>query len=95
MPLPLRLLHLGNCVADMFANPYPIVETVYLLKGPYVPIKSRLQAVSLLASFARKSVKECDMFMRAAGELCGHQCGGQILTYHISSKRETVRSLNQ
>ena len=49
MPLP---LHLGDCVANMFANLYPVVETVYLLKGPHVPIKSRLQAVSLLASFA-------------------------------------------
>ena len=74
MPLPLGLPHLGNCVANMFANPYPIVETVYLLKGPHVPIKSRLRAVSLLASFARKFVKEFDMVMRAAGELCGHQC---------------------
>ena len=88
MPLPLGLPHLGNCVANMFANPYPIVETVYLLKGPYVPIKSRLRAVSLLASFARKFVKEFDMVM-------GTSVGGQILTYHISSKRETAHSLNQ
>ena len=58
MPLPLGLPHLGNIVANMFANPYPIVETVYLLKGPHVPNKSRLQEVSLLVSFARKSVKE-------------------------------------
>ena len=63
MPLHLGLPHLGNCVANMFANPYPIVETVYLFKAPYVTIKRRLRAVSLLSSFARKSVKECDMFM--------------------------------
>ena len=31
--LPQGLPHLGNCVENMFANPYPIVETVYLLKG--------------------------------------------------------------
>ena len=58
MPLLLGLPHLGYCVANMFANPYPIVETVYLLKGPYIPIKSRMRAASLLSSFARKSVKE-------------------------------------
>ena len=75
MPLHLRLTHSGNCLANVFANPYPTVETVYILQGPYVPIKSRLRTVSLLASFARKSVKECDMFMREASELCGHQCG--------------------
>ena len=75
IPLPLGLPHLGNCVENMFANPYPIVETVYLLKVPHVLIKSRRRAVSLLAPFARKSVKECDMFMRAVGELCGHQFG--------------------
>ena len=87
MPLPLGLPHLGNCVANMFANPYPIVETVYLLKGPHVPIKSRLRAVSLLVSFARKSVKECDMAMRAAGELCGHQCGRP--NTHVSYFKQT------
>ena len=88
IPLPLGLPHLGNCLANMFANPYPIVETVYLLKGPHVPIKSRLQAVSLLASFARKSVKElCERPASCAVT----SAGGQILTYHISSKRETAR----
>ena len=85
--LPQGLPHLGNCVENMFANPYPIVETVYLLKGLQVPIKSRLRAVSLLASFARKSVKECHMFMRAAGELWGHQCGRPNI--HISYFEQT------
>ena len=28
MPLPLGLPHPGNCVANMFANPYPIIERV-------------------------------------------------------------------
>ena len=87
MPLPLGLPHLGNIVANMFANPYPIVETVYLLKGPHVPNKSRLLEVSLLVSFARKSVKECDMVMLAAGELCGHQCGRP--NTHISHFEQT------
>ena len=85
--LPQGLPHLGNCVENMFANPYPIVETVYLLKGPHVPIKSRLRAVSLLASFTRKSMKECDMAMRAAGALCGHQFG--LPNTHISYFEQT------
>ena len=84
MQLPLGLPHLGNCVANMFANPYPIVGTVYLLKGPYVPIKSRSQAVSLLSSFGREGG---DMVMRAAGELCGHQCGQP--NTHISYFKQT------
>ena len=95
MQLPLGLPHLGNCVANMFANPYPIVETIYLLKGPYVPIKSRPQAVSLLSSFGRKSVKEAIWLCERPASCAGTSAGGQILAYHISSKRETARSRNQ
>ena len=69
--LPQGLPHLGNCVE----------------KDPHVPIKSRLRAVSLLASFTRKSMKECDMAMRAAGALCGHQLG--LPNTHISYFEQT------
>ena len=95
MPLPLGLPHLGNCVANMFANPYPIVETVYLLKGPHVPIKSRLRAVFLefllLENLWRSAICLCERPAICAATSAGRQ----ILTYHISSKRETARSLNQ
>ena len=78
MPLHLGLPHSGNCLVNMFANPYPTVETVYRLQGPYVPIKSRLRTVSLLASFARKSVKECDMLCERPASCAGTSAGGQI-----------------
>ena len=92
IPLPLGLPHLGNCVENMFANPYPIVETVYLLKVPHVLIKSRRRAVSLLASFARKLWRSAICLCERSASCAGTSSGGQILTYHISSKRETARS---
>ena len=75
----------------MFANLYPIVETVNILKVP--TFQSKVDCEQFL--FCLKICEgERYVSTRAAGESCGHQYE-RPMTHRFSSKRETARSLNQ